>query len=102
MIILNNCDKVLRFLVENYDQPYVGYVIFQGDEVECCGMPSQADFIVVSKDYPGTVFLVSYPVDGKFELQIVKDCASLDEIPTIILPEYVYNEMVCSIKGIQL
>lgn len=101
-IRLNNCDEVLKFLVENYDQPYVGFVEFQGNEVECCGMPSQADFIVVSKEYLNTIFLISYPVDGKFELQIIIDFASTDELPTIILPEYAYNEMICTIKGLQL
>lgn len=99
MVTLNNCDELLSFMYSNYDSPYQGYVEFQGDIIPMNGMSPSVDMIIVSPKYKRTAFIVGPTVDDEFKLSIVKGCAFMDELPSVVLPEYVKVELIATIKG---
>lgn len=100
MVTLNNCDELLSFMYSNYDSPYQGYVEFQGDIVSIDGMSPSVDMVIVSPKYKRTAFIVGKTtIDGYFMLSIVKDWAFMDELPSVVLPEYVKVELIATIKG---
>lgn len=99
MIVLNNCDELLSFMYSSYDSPYQGYVEFQGDILPMNGMSPSVDMIIVSPKYKRTAFILGPTVDDEFKLSIVKDCAFMDELPSVVLPEYVKVELIATIKG---
>lgn len=99
MIVFNNCDELLSFMYSNYDSPYQGYVEFQGDIVDMFGMSPVVDMIIVSPKYNRTAFIIGNTVDNEFKLSIVKGWAFMDELPSVILPEYVKVELIATIKG---
>lgn len=99
MIVLMNCDELLSFMYSNYDSPYQGYVEFQGDIIPMNGMSPSVDMIIVSLKYKRTAFIIGPTVDDEFKLSIVKDCAFMDELPSVVLPEYIKVELIATIKG---
>lgn len=100
MLTFNNCDELLDFMYSNYNFPYQGYVEFEGDTIECCGMsPNTQGQLIVSPKYTRTAFFVGRTVDDKFVLSIVKDSAFIDELPSVVLPKYVKTEIIATIKG---
>lgn len=99
MVTLNNCDELLSFMYSNYDSPYQGYVEFQGDIIPMNGMSPSVDMIIVSPKFKRTAFILGPTVDDEFKLSIVKDCAFMDELPSVVLPEYIKIELIATIKG---
>lgn len=99
MIVFNNCDELLSFLYSNYDSPYQGYVEFQGDIIPMNGMSPSVDMIIVSPKFKRTAFIIGPTVDDEFKLSIVKECAFMDELPSVVLPEYIKVELIATIKG---
>jgi hypothetical protein len=99
MVTLNNCDELLSFMYSNYDSPYQGYVEFQGDIIPMNGMSPNVDMIIVSPKFKRTAFIIGPTVDDEFKLSIVKDWAFMDELPSVVLPEYVKGELIETIKG---
>lgn len=98
----NNCDDLINFMVENYNHPYIGEAVFQGDKILIDGfMPNiEVDTIIVaSAKHPGAVFLVSPWSDGKIELTIIIGKGNLDQKPGAILPAYVKDELITTIEG---
>lgn len=100
--VFNNCDELVNFMVENYDHPYIGEASFQGDRVIFDGlMPniSVDTIIVASAKHPRAVFLVSPWHDGEIELSIITGKGNLDQKPGAILPAYVKDELIATIRG---
>jgi hypothetical protein len=99
MVTLMNCDELLSFMYSNYETPYQGYLEFQGDILPMNGMSPSVDMIIVSPKFKRTAFIVGPTVDDEFKLSIVKDWAFMDELPSVVLPEYVKIELIETIKG---
>ena len=99
MIVFNNCDELLSFMYSNSETPYQGYVEFQGDIIPMNGMAPSVDMLIISPKYKRTAFIVGKTKDGEFILSMVKDWAFMDELPSVVLPEYVKVELIETIKG---
>lgn len=104
--VFNNCDALIDFMVESYAHPYIGEADFQGDKILIDGfMPNvEVDTVVVaSAKHPGVIFLVSpvltSPWPDKIELSIIIGKGNLDQKPSAILPGYVKDELIATIKG---
>lgn len=96
------CDELLTFMYENYTKPYIGKATFEGDEVEFSGMEVYRNLdchIVVSPKYPRTIFFIEGVANGYFDLHILINEGSMDELPTVTLPEYVRNELIETAAG---
>lgn len=100
--ILHNCDEVLEFLVKTYKHPYCGEVFFQGDLYVADGFipdihPSTV--IIDSPKYERTMFIVGPEENGKFLLSIIIVSDIVDQMPGIVLPGYVREEIITTARG---
>lgn len=102
---INNCDELLAYLFETYnDTKYAcgGHIMFQGDICEIGGvMPDKDCILMPSYKFPRTVFAIDdYDKDGQFTLYIFKgDSFVLDQTLAVKLPNYVKDELIATIKG---
>ena len=105
MKILNNCDELLAYLFEIYDDTKYacgGHIMFQGDICEIGGaMPDRWCILIPSCKFPRTVFAIDdYGENGQFTLYIFKgDSFVLDQTLAVELPNYVKDELIATIKG---
>lgn len=105
MKILNNCDELLAYLFEIYDDTKYacgGHIMFQGDICEIGGaMPNRWCILIPSCKFPRTVFAIDdYDKDGQFALYIFKgDSFVLDQTLAVKLPNYVRDELIATLKG---
>ena len=105
MKVINNCDELLAYLFEAYnDTKYAcgGHIEFQGDICEVGGfMPNRWCTLMPSYKFPRTVFAIDdYDGDGQFILYIFKgDSFVLDQTLAVKLPNYVKDELIATIKG---
>ena len=105
MKILNNCNELLAYLFEIYDDTKYacgGHIIFQGDICEIEGaIPDRECILMPSYKFPRTIFAIDdYDKNGQFTLYIFKgDSFVLDQTLAIELPNYVKDELIATIKG---
>ena len=105
MKILNNCDELLAYLFEIYDDTKYacgGHIMFQGDICEIGGvMPDRDCILMPSYKFPRTVFAIDdLDGNGQFNLYIFKgDSFVLDQTLAVKLPNYVKDELIATIKG---
>ena len=105
MKILNNCDELLAYLFEIYDDTKYacgGHIMFQGDICEIGGaMPDKDCILMPSYKFPRTVFAIDdHDENGQFNLYIFKgDSFVLDQTLAVKLPNYVRDELIATIKG---
>ena len=105
MKILNNCDELLAYLFEIYDDTKYacgGHIMFQGDICEIGGaMPDRDCILMPSYKFPKTVFaLDDHDENGEVSLYIFKGGSFvLDETLAVKLPNYVKDELIATIKG---
>ena len=102
---INNCDELLAYLFEIYDDTKYacgGHIMFQGDICEIGGvMPDRKCILMPSYKFPKTVFVIDeYDKDDEFNLYIFKgDSFVLDQTLAVELPNYVKDELIATIKG---
>ena len=105
MKILNNCDELLTYLFEIYDDTKYacgGHIMFQGDICEIGGaMPDRWCILIPSCKFPRTVFAIDdHDENGQFNLYIFKGGSFvLDETLAVKLPNYVKDELIATLKG---
>lgn len=101
---LNNCNELIEFLKENYQNPVCGNVLFQGDVVNIngYGTPMNAsEFIPVSEDSI-EFFIVGgvNEVTNTFVLVISANNTDYpDEDYGVELPAYVREELIATLRG---
>lgn len=100
----NNCNELIEFLKENYQNPVYGNVLFQGDvvNINVYGTPMNAsEFIPVSEDSI-EYFIVGgvNEVTNTFVLVISANNTDYpDEAYGIELPAYVREELIATLIG---
>ena len=105
MKILNNCDELLAYLFEIYDDTKYacgGHIMFQGDICEIGGtIPDRKCILMPSYKFPRTVFAIDdHDENGQFNLYIFKGGSFvLDETLAVKLPNYVKDELIATLKG---
>lgn len=101
---INNCDELLAYLFEAYSNTRYacGHIMFQGDICEIGGfMPDRWCTLMPSYKFHKTVFGIDdHDMDGQFTLYIFQgDSFVLDQTLAVVLPNYVKDELVATIKG---
>ena len=101
-VVLNNCEELIEFLIEHYDHPYRGVVLFQGDVTEVdgfCVALSLDSEVVVDAKHKGFAFIISPWRDDEIQLSIFREKGNMDQRPAAILPAYVKDELIATITG---
>lgn len=104
---ISNCDELLIHLLEAYDDNRYaggGQIMFQGDVCEVGGfMPGRQCIFMPSKKFYKTVFAIdgdTYNRNIPFFLYVFKgDEFILDQTLAIMLPYYIKEELITTIKG---
>ena len=102
---INNCDELLAYLFETYDDTKYacgGHIMFQGDICEIGGaMPDRWCSLIPSCKCPRTVFAIdNHDENGQFNLYIFKGGSFvLDETLAVKLLNYVKDELIATLKG---
>ena len=106
MKTINNCDELLIHLLEAYDDNRYadgGQIMFQGEICEVGGfMPSRWCILMPSTKFCKTVFAIddNHNENIPFFLYIFKgDEFIIDQTLAIMLPYYVKDELIDTIKG---
>lgn len=106
MEIINNCDELLAYLYAAYDTCQYccgGHLEFQGDVCDVEGfMPDWRGTFMPSPTFPSTVFSIQDGSDDKhFILCIFRGPQFiLDQTLGVELPNYVKDELMATIEGI--
>lgn len=95
---LNNCDELIDFMInELTDYPF-SEIMFQGDILRIVRTDRQYPIYTMDIDR-GSIFVSEREVDSLFYLQLIED----DIIPmsalTIMVPNYVKEELIATLKG---
>ena len=101
-VVLDNCEELIEFLIEHYDHPYRGVVLFQGDVAEVdgfCVNLSLDSVLVVDAKHPGYAFIISPWRGNWIQLSIFKGFGNMDQRPAAIIPAYVKDELIATITG---
>lgn len=93
LVTLNNCDELIEFVCNELADYPCDIVEFQGDELEVCRTGRQYPECTV-----GNIFVSDREVNGCFFLQNVKG-SLLMMTPTIMVPNYVKEELITTLKG---
>ena len=102
--MINNCDELLIHLLEAYDDTRYaggGQIMFQGDVCEVGGfMPDRWCTLMPSKKFYKTVFAIDdYDKNSLFLYVFKGDEFILDQTLAIMLPNYIKDELIATIKG---
>lgn len=102
-ILLNGCDELIQFLIDHYDDPYRGDdVCFQGDMIDIdgfCVRLSLDSELVVDAKHPGYAFIISPWSSDRIQVSIFRGSGNMDQRPSALIPAYVKDELIATIKG---
>ena len=103
---INNCDELIIHLLEAYDDNRYaggGQIMFQGDICEIGGfMPGRWCILMPSKKFYKTVFAIDGDCNNNapFFLYVFKrDEFTIDQTLAVMLPSYIKEELLATIKG---
>ena len=106
---LSNCDELINTLVDYYHHTYdysESIINFQGDRIYFEGAGIYSTSTVILKD--NYIFFVSAPYDNydyqyngakTIDVQICRSGENIDQIPTAVIPAYVREELIATLKG---
>lgn len=93
LVTLNSCDELIEFVCNELADYHCDIVGFQGDNLEVCRTGRQFPECTV-----GDIFVSDREVNGCFFLQNVKGTL-LMLTPTVMVPNYVKEELIATLKG---
>ena len=95
------CDDLLKFMYDNYSEPYTAHADFEGTEVKFEFAYWEPDLFIVTPLFPKTMFFIDTHVSerGTIGLGILVGSGTLDAFPCVELPAYVKDELIATIKG---
>ena len=98
LVTLNNCDELIEF-VWNELADYPGDIVeFQGDTLEVTKTDLSYEEIGVIKG--NTLVSISSSAEGFFDLHAIKSPMSFDDnFPCVVVPDYVKDELIATLKG---
>lgn len=94
MKILNNCDELIQFMYEELSQYPLNKIMFQGDFLDVIRIGVQYPSYVV-----GDLFISEREIDNYFFFQLVKVTCIPRNTPTVMVPNYVKDELIATLKG---
>lgn len=98
MRILNSCDELIEFVMNELSEYSDPVVMFQGDVLEIDETDlSYEEFGVIKDD---TLISISSSTGSDFDLHAIKGPINFEKsYPCIVVPNYVRNELIATLKG---
>ena len=98
MRILNSCDELIEFVMNELSEYSDHVVVFQGDVLEIDETDlSYEEFGVIKDD---TLISISSSTGSDFDLHAIKGLINFRlSYPCVVVPNYVRNELIAALKG---
>ena len=98
MRILNSCDELIEFVMNELSEYSDHVVMFQGDILEIDETDlSYEEFGVIKDD---TLISISSSTGSDFDLHAIKGLIDFEKsYPCVVVPNYVRNELIATLKG---
>ena len=98
MRILNSCDELIEFVMNELSEYSDHVVMFQGDVLEIDKTDlSYEEFGVIKDD---TLISISSSTGSDFDLHAIKGLINFEKsYPCVVVPNYVRNELIATLKG---
>ena len=98
MRILNSCDELIEFVINELSEYSDHVVMFQGDVLEIDETDlSYEEFGVIKDD---TLISISSSTGSDFDLHAIKGLINFEKsYPCVVVPNYVRNELIATLKG---
>lgn len=98
MRILNSCDELIEFVMNELSEYSDHVVMFQGDVLEIDETDlSYEEFGVIKDD---TLISISSSTGSDFDLHAIKGLINFEKsYPCVVVPNYVRNELIATLKG---
>ena len=98
MRILNSCDELIEFVMNELSEYSDHVVMFQGDILEIDETDlSYEEFGVIKDD---TLISISSSTGSDFDLHAVKGLINFEKsYPCVVVPNYMRNGLIAALKG---
>ena len=98
MRILNSCDELIEFVMNELSEYSDHVVMFQGDVLEIDETDlSYEEFGVIKDD---TLISISSSTGSDFDLHAVKGLINFEKsYPCVVVPNYIRNGLIATLKG---
>lgn len=98
MRILNSCDELIEFVMNELSEYSDPVVVFQGDVLEIDETDlSYEEFGVIKDD---TLISISSSTGSDFDLHAIKGLVNFEKsYPCVVVPNYMRNELIAALKG---
>ena len=98
MRILKNFDELIEFVMNELSEYSDHVVVFQGDVLEIDKTDlSYEEFGVIKDD---TLISISSSTGSDFDLHAIKGLINFEKsYPCVVVPNYVRNELIATLKG---
>lgn len=98
MRILNSCDELIEFVMNELSEYSDHVVMFQGDVLEIDETDlSYEEFGVIKDD---TLISISSSTGSDFDLHAIKGLINFEKsYPCVVVPNYMRNELIATLKG---
>ena len=100
MRILNSCDELIEFVMNELSEYSDSVVMFQGDVLEIDETDlSYEEFGVIKDD---TLISISSSTGSDFDLHAIKGLINFEKsYPCVVVPNYMRNGLIAALKGEQ-
>lgn len=98
MRILNSCDELIEFVMNELSEYSDSVVMFQGDVLEIDETDlSYEEFGVIKDD---TLISISSSTGSDFDLHAIKGLINFEKsYPCVVVPNYMRNGLIAALKG---
>ena len=98
MRILNSCDELIEFVMNELSEYSDHVVMFQGDVLEIDETDlSYEEFGVIKDD---TLISISSSTGSDFDLHAIKGFINFEKsYPCVVVPNYMRNGLIATLKG---
>ena len=98
MRILNSCDELIEFVMNELSEYSDHVVMFQGDVLEIDETDlSYEEFGVIKDD---TLISISSSTGSDFDLHAIKGLINFEKsYPCVVVPDYMRNGLIAALKG---
>lgn len=90
---LNNCDELIKFVIEELNDFTYNNVEFQGDNIEVT--TTTLDYIDIGVIKGRCLIIISQSLDGAFDLYCIHGIVHFNkQYPCVVVPDYVKEELI--------
>ena len=98
MRILNSCDELIEFVMNELSEYSDHVVMFQGDVLEIDETDLSYEEFGVIKD--NTLISISSSTGSDFDLHAIKGLINFEKsYPCVVVPNYMRNGLIAALKG---